>query len=131
MINEQKVKQLYKVALYEQKEERMHRQIGRYYRKDYITKEILKSIFTGTMAYLFMSMLWIASRWQQLIEQMNQMDLKGLITPAVVAYIGFMALYMGATYLIYRGKYEEIQKLVEKYEDELQTLHGMYEEEKK
>ena len=34
MINEERVKQLYKIALYEQNEEKENRPIGKYYKSD-------------------------------------------------------------------------------------------------
>ena len=131
MINEEKVKQLYKVALYEQKEEKMHRQIGRYYRSDYIVKELIKSIFTGTAAYLLMLVLWISSRWESVLDQINRMDWDGMVVPVVLIYIGFMLAYLVCTFFVYRRKYAEFYKQVERYEEELKTLHRMYEREEK
>ena len=56
MVNEERVKQLYKIAIYEQTEEKHSRQTGLYYRSDYIGKEIVKSFFTGSIAYMIMSL---------------------------------------------------------------------------
>ena len=58
MVNEERVKQLYKIAVYEQNEEKEHRQAGQFYRSDYIGKEVVKSFFSGSIAYLIMLALW-------------------------------------------------------------------------
>lgn len=43
MINEERVKELYHVALYDSKERKMHQQVSQYFKRDYVGKEILKS----------------------------------------------------------------------------------------
>ena len=54
MINQERVKQLYKIALYEQKEEKNHEAVGQLFKSDFIGKEVVKSIFSGTIAYCLM-----------------------------------------------------------------------------
>lgn len=129
MINEEKVKQLYRVALREQEEEKRHRQIGRYYRNDYIAKEMLKSIFTGTMAYLFMSALWLASDWRNVLERISAKEYVSIGMPVALIYVVYMIVYMWITYMVYKANYEESSKRIKKYEKELMHLNRMYEEE--
>ena len=129
MINEQKVKQLYKVALHEQEAEKRHRQISRYYRNDYIAKEMLKSIFTGTMAYLFMSALWVAGDWMNILEQISQSGIARVGVPVMIVYVVYMAVYLAATYIVYKAKYEESSRNTKHYELELLQLSKMYEQE--
>lgn len=131
MINEEKVKQLYKVALYEQKEEKRYRQIGKYYRNDYIAKEMIKSIFTGTIAYFFMSALWIARDWQGVLDQVAHLGIAKMLIPVMGIYVVFMAVYLTVTYLFYKSRYEDCIKGASDYEAELSQLNEMYEQEEK
>ena len=131
MINEEKVKQLYKVALYEQKEEKRYRQIGKYYRNDYIAKEMIKSIFAGTIAYFFMSALWIARDWQGVLDQVVHLGIAKMLIPVMGIYVVFMAIYLTVTYLFYKGRYEDCIKGASDYEAELSQLNEMYEQEEK
>ena len=129
MINEEKVKQLYRVALHEQEEEKSHRQIVRYYRNDYIGKEMLKSIFTGTMAYLFMSALWLAGDWENILERISAKEYISIGLPVFLGYVVYMLVYMIITYVVYKANYEESSKRIKHYEAELMHLNKMYEEE--
>ena len=131
MVNEEKVKQLYKVALYEKREEKLHRQTGKYYRSDYIGKEILKSIFTGSLAYLFILILFVINKWESFLEVVNQVDITGWIIPIVGVYVGYMLVYLVLTYVIYKNRYENSRKHLDEYEEELRILHNMYEREEK
>ena len=54
MINEEHVKELYQAAKYDRNKQQEYQQIRRYYRSDYINKEILKSFFSGTFAYIIL-----------------------------------------------------------------------------
>jgi len=131
MLNRERVKQLYKVALYEQKEEKLHKQIGKYYRSDYIGKEILKSIFTGTLAYLFIIVLFVINKWDIFLKEINQLDIKEIGVPLILTYAVYMVLYLSATYWIYKVRYEESRNHLDEFEEEIRTLHNMYEREEK
>ncbi len=131
MINEERVRQLYKVALYEQRDEKLHRQTGKYYRSDYIGKEIMKSIFTGTLAYLFILVLFFVNRWEVFLSKINQLDVTDWIIPVIVIYVIYMLLYLVSTYIVYRIRYEDSRKHLDEYEEELRILNKMYEREEK
>ena len=131
MINEDRVKQLYKVALYEKREEKLHKQTGKYYRSDYIGKEILKSIFTGTIAYFFIVVLLIISKWETFLESINRVSVPGGIFFFVIIYLVYMFVYLIGTYVIYRVRYEDSRRHLDEYEEELRALQIMYEREEK
>ncbi len=131
MVNEERVKQLYKVAIYEQQEEKVHKQTGKYYRSDYIGKEMLKSIFTGTIAYFFILVLMLVGKWENFLEMLEHFNLAKFLLPILLGYVVYMVLYMVATYVIYKTRYENSRKHLEEYEEELRILHQMYEREEK
>jgi len=131
MVNEEKVKQLYKVALYEKQEEKLHKQTGKYYRSDYIGKELLKSIFTGSTAYLLILILFMVNKWEDFLKIINQVNILKEMLPVLFGYVGFMAIYLVLTYVIYQNRYENSRKHLDEYEDELRILNLMYESEEK
>lgn len=131
MINEERVKQLYKVALYEQKEEKLHKQTSKYYKSDYVGKELLKSIFTGTTAYLLVLVFCLINKWETFLNKVNQLDMERVLIPLLFLYVTYMAVYLGITYAIYKTRYADSNKHLEEYEKELHTLNNMYEREEK
>lgn len=131
MINEDRVKQVYKIALYEQSEEKQNRQMGKYYRSDYIGKEIIKSIFSGTIAYAFMAVLWAMSNWREVLGLINSMEIVGTVVEMILIYVGYMAVYLLATYVVYAIRYKVGKKKLDGYKKDLKILHQMYEREEK
>lgn len=131
MVNEEKIKQLYKVAACEKRDEKLHRQTVKYYRSDFISKEILKSIFTGTMAYGFMSALLLVNKWEHVVGLIDHKGIGTILIPVLYLYILFMLTYVGFTYVVYKSRYEISRAYVEEYEKELQALESLYESEEK
>ena len=131
MVNEDRVKQLYKIAIYEQTEEKEHRQAGQYYRSDYIGKEVVKSFFTGSFAYLIMAVLWMISNWDMVLHQINTLEIIDTVVVMVVIYILFMVVYLFATALVYYYRYKSSKKKLDAYIQNLKVAYSMFEREEK
>lgn len=131
MINEERVKQLYKIALYEQNDEKENRQVGHYYKSDYVGKEMIKSIFTGTFAFCCFAVLWLLSSWEDVLESINNLEIVNTAIEMIVIYVIFMVIYMGATYVIYSVRYSAGRKKIKTYTSDLKTVQKMYEREEK
>lgn len=131
MINEERVKQLYKIALYDQNDEKQNRQIGQYYRSDYVGKEMIKSIFTGTFAFCCFAVLWLLSSWEDVLESINNLEIVDTAIEMIILYLIFMAIYLGATYLVYQVRYSAGRKKMKEYTSNLKTAQKMYEREEK
>lgn len=131
MVNEDRVKQLYKIAIYEKNEEKLHRQTGQYFRSDYVAKEVMKSIFTGTFAYLIMMVLWMMSNWSLVLHQINTLEIINTLAIMFIFYLGFMIIYLFATVMVYFFRYKHSQKKLEAYVEDLQVAHNMFEREEK
>lgn len=131
MVNQERVKQLYKIALYEQTEEKEHRQAGQYYRSDYIGKEVLKSIISGSIAYVIMVLLWAISNWDLVLYQINTLEIRDTLIMMLVIYVGFMMIYLFATVVVYYFRYKHSKKRLDAYVEDLKVAHSMFEREEK
>lgn len=131
MINEERVKQLCKIAIYEQKEEKEHRQAGLYYRSDYIGKEVVKSFFTGSIAYIIIATLWIISNMELVLHQINTLEIIDTVVVMIVLYVLFLIVYLLATVFVYYFKYKFSKKKLDGYLNNLKVAHNMFEREEK
>ena len=131
MINEERVKQLYKIALYEQNEEKNNRKVGQYYKSDYVGRQMIGSIFTGTIAFGCYALLWMLSSWEDVLESINNLEIVGIAIEMIIYYVLFMVLYLIATYIVYSVRYEAGKKKMKKYINDLKIAHKMYEREEK
>lgn len=131
MVNEERVKNLYKIALYEQQEKKYERQTGHYYKKDYISKELIKSFFMGTLAYVLLVLLWVISTLDEFLRSVNNLDIIKDTVIIVLLYIIFICLYLFITYFISRARYKKGRSSLKEYLKVLKVTKKMYEREEK
>ncbi len=131
MINEDKVRELFQVALYDSKDDQIAKQTASYYGWDYIGKEGLKSFFTGTFAFIGFIILWVAVNAESLLNRINNLDFKSMGITTAVLYVAFMVIYIFATIVVYASKYKAGRKDVRKYMSHLKAVGKMYAREEK
>lgn len=131
MVNEDKVKQLCKIAIYEKNEEKLHRQAGQYYRIDYVVKEVFKSLLTGILAYGIMMVLWVMSNWDMVMHQINTLEIVDTLIVMLIGFVLFLLIYLIATVVIYSYRYKNSINKVEGYVEEVKVAHSMFEREEK
>ena len=61
MISEERVKELYHLAAFDEYENKKYYQAGEYTMWDYVGKEIVKSFFSGTIAFILLIVFWWAA----------------------------------------------------------------------
>jgi len=131
MINEERVKKIYKIALYEQNEEKEHRQAGHFYRSDYVIKELLKSFFAGSIAYMLIAMLWVMNNWSDVMRMINNLEIMDIAVSMLVFYIIFMVIYLIITFVVYLVRYKHSKEKLDSYIKDLKRVYQMYEREEK
>ena len=120
MINEERVRELYQMAVYDETEDKKCHPMGEYYIWDYIGKEIVKSFFSGTIAFGLLIALWIIGDMTAAITFVNSADLMNLVIRFILV-----------TVFIYSIRYAEGRKQLRKYVGHLKKVHRMYRREDK
>ena len=65
MLNEEKIKIMNKLAMYEQGEGKKYLPVSRYYRSDYIGLALIKNFFLVTIGYcLILAGIWSFFQWR-------------------------------------------------------------------
>ncbi len=131
MVNLERVKHQCQIAFYEQKDEKRNRGIGQYYRSDFVGKEVIKSIFTGTIAYVVMAVLWVMAHAEMVLRSVNDLSIIYTAFVMLIVYVLFLVVYLLATYIIYTMRYVNGRKQLDVYKGHLKALNQMYEREEK
>lgn len=127
MINEEKVRMMTKIAIYEEGKGKQAFEVGEYYRRDYIGKELIKSLFLGTIAFCLFAALWIGYGFDYLITYFISLDIAHMLLMALIMYGVFMFVYLLITYVISAYRYKKGMKVKKIYEKALKRLESMYE----
>lgn len=131
MINEDKVKELFYVARYDSEEDRFQKQMSSYYGWDFIWKEVLKSFFTGTLAFTGLTVLAVFTNASQLLADINKIDFQSAGVMLGLIYIAFMLAYIMITIIVYAVRYKTGRKKARQYIEHLKRVGKMYEREEK
>ena len=131
MLNEEKVKMMNRLAMYEQDEGKKYLPVSKYYRTDYIGLALIKNFFLVTIGYGLMLVGLAAYFGEYLMENIHKMNLVRMGIYIVVGYAGVLLLYSLVTYIQYSVKYHRAKKSVKRYYEELTRLEKIYGREEK
>lgn len=131
MINEEKVKVMNKLAMYEQGEGRKYLPVSKYYRSDYIGLALIKNFFLVTIGYALILAGVAVYYGEYLLDNIHKMDLISMGIGIVAGYVAVLVVFSILTYIQYSVKYYCAKKSVKKYYGYLTKLDKIYGREEK
>lgn len=131
MINEEKVKIMTKIAMYEQGKGRKYLPVSKYYRSDYIGLALIKNFFLVTIGYIMAVAAVAVYFGEYLMENLHKMDLVSMGIYIIVGYVAALVGYSILTYIQYSVKYYKVKKSVKEYYIQLTELSKIYTREEK
>ena len=131
MINEEKVKIMDRLAVYEKQEGRKYLPVSKYYRSDYIGLAMFRNFFLASLAYLVILLLAGAYFAEFLAESLHTLNIAWIGILIVVEYLVTIGVYSAVTYTIHSIRYGRAKKGVAAYERKLGELEALYEEEER
>ncbi len=129
MLNQERVCEMTKLAIFDQKEGQECKPMIQYFRKDYVARELLKSLITGTVAFAVLCGVLGLYYVERLTDQISAFDLRQAAGRLCLGYAAFMAAYLLVTYAVYHVKYTKGRAKVRKYYMHLKKVNGIYREE--
>ena len=131
MLDEKRIRQMTKLAFFEKEEEKNALRIGRYFRSDYIGKELLKNFIQASIGYVLVVAVMALYHIEWLVDEIDTVDLQVAAGCLIASYLCFLAVYSIAVYVISTIRYQRAQKKLKGYGKELDELQRMYDEQKK
>ena len=124
MLNEERIKLMTKMASYEANEGKRNVAIGSYFRGDYISLQVIKSIVSATVAFAICFALFVFYDFEALMSDIYKMDLMTLGRNILFSYVGFTAVYSLLSYAT-------AKKSLKMYYNNLKKLAYLYDKEEK
>lgn len=131
MINEEKVKIMTKIAMYEQGKGRRYLPVSKYYRSDYIGLALIKNFFLVTIGYALAIAAVAVYFGEYLMENIHKMNLVSMGIYIIVGYAVVLVVYSVLTYIQYSVRYYKAKKSVREYYSQLTELSKIYVREEK
>ena len=104
MVNEEKVKIMNRLAMYEHGEGRKYLPVSRYYRSDYIGLALIRNFFLVTIGYI-LGLAGVAAYFSEyLMDNVNKINLVEVGIYIIVGYLIVLVVYSILTYIQYSSE---------------------------
>ena len=130
MLNEERVKLMTKIAIYENKYGKDDLTISSYYRKDYTSFQVICTILRVTIGYFLLVGLAVLANIELLLETLSVQILIIMGIAIVTGYLLIIIIYGVLAHDIYKNKHHKARHRVKKFNRDLTHLKKMYEKEK-
>ncbi len=131
LLNENKVKMMTKMAIYEKNEGRRMLRTARYFKGDYIAFGILKTLITTTIAFAIVAIMYVLCNAEGLVENINSMDYLAFGRQVAIYYIIMLVIFSVISGFVYNYQYENSRKGLKRYFSRLNKLERFYNGQKK
>ncbi len=128
MLNEERIRLMTKMAAYEENEGKRNMAIGHYFRSDYISLQMMKSVISATLTFAIVLGILIFYDFEAVMKEVYQIDLMETGRKLLLIYVIFTGIYTLISYLVYSYRYSRAKKSLKKYYSHLQTLSDLYED---
>ena len=129
MLNEEKIKLMTKMAVYEQNQGRKEIPMSKFFRSDYISLGMIKTLIASTIAYVFMVALWLLYDLEKFMNDLAQMDVLNLGRTILILYVAYLIISMLIAYLVYRYKCTKVRESLKNYNAGLKEINHIQEAE--
>ena len=131
LLNENKIKMMTKMAIYEKNEGQKMLKTAKYYKSDFVSLVILKTIISVTFAFLVILVLVAVCQADMLIQNFNNFDYAKIGRQIATYYIMMVIVFGIISGAVYAYKYETSRKEMKKFFSRLNKLERFYNGQKK
>lgn len=126
MLNEERIILMTRMESYAENEGRKNMQIGKYFRGDYISLQVLKSIICMTIVYVLVFALYILYHLEEFLQDLYKMDLIAFARDVLLYYGITVVVYGVISYLVSAYRYSRAKKSLKNYYNHLKKLNSLY-----
>lgn len=127
MLNEDKIKLMSGIALFEKKQGKKIFPVCRYFRSDYVSSHMLRSFFSYTISFILCVAVWALYSLDMVLSTMNTDDLLGIGKKCAVYYVTGLVVYLFITFQVYMKRYTYANHGMRIYITKLKRLEKRYE----
>ena len=130
MLNENRIRLMFRMASYEEKQGQEDLKISTYYRKDYTSMKTLATILWLTFGYALLILRLVVGFMDILMKNITLTKIFVMGAGVVIGYIVLLILYGFCSSQFYRKKYNRAKKRMRRYYRDLGRLEKFGKKEK-
>ena len=126
MVNNEKVKLMTHIALYQKKEEHKSLRVNKFFRGDYICLYFIKAFFLFTLVYALIVGMWSVYHLESLMAQTDIGYFINIARYIIMWYLIALIPFLTVVYLTYWIRYSKSRKKIKEYQKNLKLLKKWY-----
>ena len=127
MLNEDRIILMTRLASYEASEGKKNIAIVKYFRSDYISMQVFKSVICGTIVFALVVMLGVFYDFEYFMQDIYKMDLLQFGKRIGLIYILTVGIYAMISYVLAVYRYNRARQSLKTYYGNLKKLGKYYE----
>ena len=127
MLNEDKIRLMTRLSVYEEKAGKEDLKINEYYHMDYIGMNVIKEVVSVTVAFVTVLIMIAFYYMEELLVQIIGMDYKSLGIKVLTVYLGVVAVYIVLEIVFTQIKDRAAKKRMSVYFKDFRHLRKYYE----
>lgn len=131
MLNEERIKLMTKLSLYEQGEGKKALKTTKYFKNDYVSRNVIFSILSGIFSYFLLVLIWVLFRIDYYTNNISNLNILVIAILVSVLFVLYMVFYLILSYFVFSIRYKNYRKGLSDYNEDLKNLHKMYKMESK
>ncbi len=126
MLNEDKIRLMTQLALYEKKEGKQGEKAEHWFRADYISRQMLGTFLCTTIAFAILFLVYALYHLGDILTRIYTVDIWSVVRSVLAVYLLFLAGMLGITWFVYSYRYRKAQKGLRRYYKILRKLSQEY-----
>lgn len=131
MLSEERIRLMTKMASYEEGKGKEYMPIKQYYRKDYVTLGMIKTLITSTMAFGILFLCWILYEMENITELLANRDLTEFGMSILMIYLIFAVCYQVIALIVYNWRYTKASASMKEYHSVMKKVAKLQEKEER
>ena len=127
MLNEDKLKLMTSLALFEKAEDKRLTLVKRYYKSDYISKGLLRSFLGYNFCWAIGLAMMILCRLNEILAAVTLAEFTGFFAGYISWYLIGLAVYLIITFCVYYRRYTYAARGMKVYLSKMKRLEKRYE----
>lgn len=126
MLNENKIKMMTKMAVYEKNEGRRMLKTAKYFKGDFVGLGILKSLIATTFAYIIVVVMYVLCNLENIVSDINTLDYTQIGRKMGLYYVIMLLVFALVAGIVSAYQYEHSRKGLKRYFSRLSKLERFY-----
>ncbi|MDO5155130.1 MAG: hypothetical protein Q4D51_04115 [Eubacteriales bacterium] len=122
MVNEEKVKLMSKIAIYEKRQGKQEIPMNEFYKGDYVRIHTLKAVVSATIAFVVVVAMVMVYKMDYILSNVLKMDYRQIISEIVMVYGIWVVIYWLFARILYAVRYEKSRSNIIIYNHHLKKI---------